>query len=151
MVQGNAGSGRQMDMRLPAVAGETVAARLAALRHWQRQLRAVQETGLRIDDTDRFERTRIMIEANILLARHQLENAPPEDRNGVTLLLRYGLSVTNDPCLAAIIKSCLVTLLDMTPPPHAGDAEEIPDEAFDAAVDWPDPIRARNHTGPLAR
>lgn len=130
---------------------DTVAARLAELRRWQDKLQAMQDRRLNVDDAERFERTSVIIEANMLIARHRLENAPPENQGGVSLLLRYGLSVTNDPCLAAIIKSCLVTLLDMAPPPDAVDAEEIPDEAFDDAVNWPDLARAPDHAGTPAR
>ena len=134
-----------------SVASDSVAGRLAELREWQEKLTAVRDVKIHIDDVDRFERTSVFVEANMLLARHRLVSAPPEDESGVTLLLRYGLSVTDDPCLAAIIKSCLVTLLGMAPPPDARDAEEIPDEAFDAAVDWPDSDCSHAYSGPIAR
>ena len=115
----------------------TVAARLTDVRVWQRTLFCLQDEQLWIDDIDRFEQTKALVEANLMIARHHLETAPPENLEAVTLLLRYGLSITDDPRMAAIIKSCLITLLDMEGS-VADAADQMPDEAFDAAVNWVD-------------
>ena len=114
----------------------TVADRLANLRKWQHQLAALADERLIADDADRLERATLLIEANLLVARRHLESEPPEDIPGVTLLLRYGLSITEDPCLAAVIKSCLVTLLGIARPPDTELIDEIPDEVFDTVSDW---------------
>ena len=114
----------------------TVSARLTDLRAWQRTFDALQDTDLRVDDPARFERTTALIEANLLIARDRLETVPPEDIVGVTLLLRYGLSITDDPRMAAVIKSCLVTLLETEADREITRVDDLPDEAFDAALNW---------------
>ena len=90
----------------------------------------------------------ILIEAGLLVARHRLEHTPPEEEAGVTLLLRHGLSITDDPRIAAIIKSCLITLLGIEPRPKKDDAAEIPDEVFDVVTDWQPPDRTRVRESP---
>lgn len=126
-----------MTDRLESCEG-TVATRLADLRSRQKTLGALQDAHLCIDDGERFEQTKALIEASLLVARHRLETAPPENLVGVTLLLRYGLSITDNPRLASVIKACLVTLLKMEASRACERVDQIPDEAFDAAVNWLD-------------
>ena len=114
----------------------TVSTRLTDLRAWQDTFNALQDTDLQVDDAERFERTTALIEANLLIARDRLETVPPEDTVGVALLLRYGLSITDDPRMAAVIKSCLVTLMDTEARQKVSHVDDLPDEAFDAAVNW---------------
>lgn len=121
----------------------SVAQRLAELRQWETQLTALHDARPGVDDPDRFVQTWTLIEAGQLLARHRLEHTPPEDGAGVTLLLRYVLSMTDDPSVAAVIKSCLITLLGIEASLKIPDAAEIPDEAFDAATNWPYPTDGR--------
>lgn len=95
---------------------------------------ALMDDRLQADDPEKLDCVLTMIDANMLLARHRLEHTPPVSKEGVAILLRYALSITNDPNVAAVLKSCLTAVVGVVQAGDGIDMGEAGDEAFDDIV-----------------
>ncbi|MEQ8967677.1 MAG: hypothetical protein RID91_17820 [Azospirillaceae bacterium] len=122
------------------VAGDPVLARYRAYRDAWAQYAAINDDSLMADDPDRLGDSRILAEANAMLARQLLERTPPTTLTGLAVLLRHALGRTDDPDHAALLKSCLAMLLGVDPEAQLDDPEatpdDLPDSAFDLALLW---------------
>jgi hypothetical protein len=122
------------------VARDPVLARYRAYRDAWSQYEAINDDGLLADDPEKLGDARLLAEANALLARQMLERTAPATLTGVAVLLRHGLSHTEDPDMAALIKSVLAMLLGIDPEEllDRPDAlpDDLPDTAFDLAMLW---------------
>lgn len=85
---------------------------------YRRQREALMDEHLQPDDPEKLDCVLTMLDANLLLAQHRLEHTPPVSREGLAVLLQYALSITTDPSVAAVLKSCLTGLVGAA---HAGD------------------------------
>jgi len=123
---------------IPRGADDPVVARLRAYRLCCERYVSVRDGGLIADRRDRLADVLTLLEADMLLAGHRLEHTPPTSAAGLVLMLRHTLTLTDDPRVAAAIKSCLAGLLGLPAAAVAvGEGDDgPPDATFDGPVGW---------------
>jgi hypothetical protein len=117
------------------VARDPVLARYRAYRDAWSTYEAINDDSLCADDPERLGDARLLAEANALLARQLLERTAPATLTGVAVLLRHGLSHTDDPDMAALLKSVLAMLLGIDPEAQLDRPDAMPDDLPDTVFD----------------
>lgn len=121
---------------------DAVVARYRKFRGVQARYESVLDDDMGVDDRQKLEAVLEILEGDTVSARERLENSVPASLEGVALLLRHALSMTDDAPVANVLKGCLKALMEDAVHGEAGDRPgDIPDDAFDAVYAYlGDPI-----------